>query len=339
MNNKKITSIVYVRVLATIMIFTCHLFFISGAFEISMWFNTGVPLFFIISAYLMFNKKFDGEGVLTFYKKRVISIFVPYEIYLLAIILALCVIHQPPSLKAVLMYGLGLAGFSNVSILGLGHFWYITVLLFCYFITPLVLGIFCQWNDVIKKRIALFLVIIGQFLFLGFMGYPSYGIHIGGYIFTLCYFVKRSYRTTNREMQIWIVLAVIISMIRLVLDPIFRELEYAIYYTYDALFQPVARFILAMAIFVVFIENKELMYEWSLKHKRINHVIQAISGISYEIYLTHQFIQLSLWKFIPFFHKGIGILGWSVVCIIFTGINALFLYEIKKYIYKHINCS
>lgn len=329
MNNKKIISIVYVRTLAALMIFICHLLYISGSFNISMWFNTGVPLFFIISAYLISKRKFNKETLAVFYIKRIKSIFIPYEIYLLAIVLALYIINKPPSIKGILMYSLGLAGFAKEGVLGLGHFWYITVLLICYLIAPIILNI-CREKNNYKQGIFLCLIITAQFLLFLTWKYPAYGIHVGTYIFSLCYFFKRNEKNKKYELKLWIILAILISIIRLILDPIFMEMEYNIYFMYDSLFQPTSRFILAMAIFLIFVYSEGSINILKKKYKKIDLIIRNFSESSYEFYLTHQFIQLAFWEFIPFFHQGIGILCWCLISIVFTEINAFVLFKLKK---------
>lgn len=136
---KRNISITYLRALAAASIFVCHILFISGCFKTSMWFNTGVPLFLIISGFLMSQKRIclNVSGIITFYKSRIKKVYLPYVVYILAISIVLFLVRKPPPPIGLVMYLMGCSALSENSILGLGHLWFMTVLLICYLQTPL----------------------------------------------------------------------------------------------------------------------------------------------------------------------------------------------------------
>lgn len=128
----------WLRSAATISILLCHFVEQSrnGLLNISaQFFNIGVELFIILSGFL-----FGIQGGITntkaWYQKRLKRIFVPYEIFvvLLFAIHALCGINLLDIDWIWLV--LGLQG-SVVGVLGAEQTWFITPLLFCYAITPL----------------------------------------------------------------------------------------------------------------------------------------------------------------------------------------------------------
>lgn len=325
MSVKKNIAITYLRAMAAVSIFICHILFISGFFKTSMWFNTGVPIFFIISGFLMSQKQvvLDTAGVAKFYKSRIQKLYLPYAIYVSIVSAVLFLIRKPPDAAAFFLYLFGAAGFSPKSILGLGHLWFMSVLVICYLLTP-----FFQWgweerNK--KTRLAiLWIVLIVQFIVFIWAGYPSYGVHIGCY--TFAYFTCRGAGWTRgkKECICWGIAALVFSAVRLVMDPIFMAADSAIYYYYDALFQPLARFILAMWIFQMMLAGTERIEKWARSHCRLNYCMQVLSESSFEIYLTHQFIQLSVWEFLPYKNLW-GRAIWVILSVFPTAVNTQML--------------
>ena len=127
----------YVRVIAMLFIVLCHFFQILGNVNVALWLNVGVQIFLVLSAKLLCNRKFNCvKDVLLFYKKRILRLMIPVWIYLILAVLILLLIKQPVSGLAVLIYALGGAAFTQSGLLGLGHFWYITIILIAYLLIP-----------------------------------------------------------------------------------------------------------------------------------------------------------------------------------------------------------
>ena len=201
-----------------------------------------------------------------------------------------------------------------------------SVLVICYLLTP-----FFQWvwearNK--KTRFAiLWIVLIVQFIIFIWAGYTSYGLHIGCYAFAYFTYRGGGWTRGRKECICWGIAALVFSAVRLVMDPIFMAVDSAIYYYYDALFQPLARFILAMWIFQMMLAGTERIEKWALLHWRLNYCMQVLSKSSFEIYLTHQFIQLSVWEFLP--HSNLcGLAIWVTLSIFLTAANTWLLYTI-----------
>lgn len=163
-------------------------------------------------------------------------------------------------------------------------------------------------------------------------GYPSYGIHVGSFIFVYCLFKQTGGNIRKNQLTIWIYAAIILSAVRLIFDPVFMNMDYSIYYYYDALFQPLARFCLAMAIFTTFISGSEYIEKWAKSYYKVDAVITQFSKISYEVYLTHQFILLAFWEFFPSLHDGIGFIAWIIVSFAATILNSMIVVYAKDLI-------
>ena len=321
---KQSKPIVYARGLSAFAIFACHIAFIAGAFELSMWLNFGVPVFFIISAYLLSLKPNLSKNYYSFYKRRISSIYPKYLIYIFAVSCALLIVKREPDINSILCYSLGLSGFTNSCILGLGHLWFISVLLVCYLITPLLYRI-CKITSKNTFLIYLIALLIILFVVTFFADYPSYAIHIGSFICVYCFYNRHSGIVTKKQIFWYSLVAIILAIIRLLLDSHIKNGDYTTYYYYDAYFQPISRLFLALSLFAVFIYNSEKIVGWSERHEHLDKALTGFSSISYEVYLTHQFILLALWEFIPSLYFGVGLIVWSIVSFVLTILNSLVL--------------
>ena len=181
-----------------------------------------------------------------------------------------------------------------------------------------------------------------QFLIFFFADYPSYGIHIASYVLVYCFYRKNSQnkateKISKHQVYIWLILALVLSLMRLLLDRHFMDGDDETYYYYDALFQPIARFALAMCIFTFFVFQSEGIEKWARKYTKGNVIISRFSDLSYEVYLTHQFILLAFWEFFPFLHCGVGLTLWVIISFVATIANTLILAWGKSLIIKKLN--
>lgn len=132
------TDLVYYRVAATVSIFLCHIFAKSSIPLLQMstqFFNVGVSMFFVLSGYLYGMNRIKST-VRKWYYKRCIRICVPEYIFALVLLL----IHLALSYRIIPLnwafLALNLQGF-EIYVNGAEHLWYLTVILFCYLVTPL----------------------------------------------------------------------------------------------------------------------------------------------------------------------------------------------------------
>lgn len=129
----------WLRVAGMISILLCHYVQQSQNAILNMsaqFFNIGVEIFIILSGFLFGVRKGETGGVCAWYIKRLKRIFVPYELFvvLLFIVHAVCCRNLLDVDWIWLVFGL--QG-SVVGVLGAEQTWFITSLLLCYAITPL----------------------------------------------------------------------------------------------------------------------------------------------------------------------------------------------------------
>lgn len=138
---KEYNFIIWLRCLGMFLILMCHYVQESTNTILSMssqFFNIGVDIFFLISGFLFGIQKIQSGGVLHWYKKRLKRIYVPYEIFVISLGIITLIIGGTILKMDWLWLALGLQG-SVVGVRGAGQTWFITVLLLCYLLTPVML--------------------------------------------------------------------------------------------------------------------------------------------------------------------------------------------------------
>ena len=143
-------SISCARFIAMIFIVACHMMqrdgFASDIYgahiEWAYWFNVGVQMFLFISGYLYGRKK--KIDTVVFYKKSFPKLLIDYYVFIVIVLVA---IHFSSLWDTDLSGVIGLFTFSG-TIPGLGHLWFIPVILFCYLLVP----VFSEIIGAIDKR-------------------------------------------------------------------------------------------------------------------------------------------------------------------------------------------
>lgn len=129
---------VYYRVLATIFIFLCHIFGKSNIPIVQMssqFFNVGVSMFIVLSGFL-YGMNTVKRPIGKWYCKRWLRICISEYIFVLILfVVHLAVSNTIKPLNWIVLL-LNLQGV-EIYVNGAEHLWYLTVILFCYLITPL----------------------------------------------------------------------------------------------------------------------------------------------------------------------------------------------------------
>ncbi len=331
-------SLDYIRTVAMLMIVFCHFFQIINCLNLAFWLNTGVQIFLILSARLMYKKRFENwKQIFTFYKDKLIRIMLPVWIYLFAICAVLLLIKYPLSIKAAIVYALGGAAFIKSGVLGLGHFWYISIILIAYILVP-VLSLFA---DRLKKaKLTAFIpVCIFALTFLVaifyLVGNASYGVNLG--LFVISYYVFSRYSDTeNREKKmiklIWLPTLVMI-VARLLLEH-FGVSEWKHYGVYDSVFVPICKSLLAFLVYSgIYVISSKTRCKW------LDKIVLAVSAVSFEVYITHQFIELAVYEYVPYCNSGTllsGVLMLAVSAVLII-INTIALRLAQKIVIKTVS--
>lgn len=130
----------FIRVLAMFLIVACH-FAQAYGYNIAFLLNVGVQLFFLTSGFLY--GKIEISNTWEFYKKRITKVYVPYIFFVSVMLLLQGLLGTWQfNLRDVAIYALNLQGFLSASVDGLNHLWFLSVLMICYLITPLLQRLF-----------------------------------------------------------------------------------------------------------------------------------------------------------------------------------------------------
>lgn len=143
-------AITIVRVLSMLMIITCHI--LQGYNQPSAFlFNVGVQIFFLLSGFLY--GKIDITSIASFIKKRFVKVYIPFILVVLCCV-AIYVIFNvvDVQIRNVIPYLFNIQGFIGGGIDGLNHLWFLSVLMACYFVTPIA-------QKILKYNSVLFIVL------------------------------------------------------------------------------------------------------------------------------------------------------------------------------------
>lgn len=251
-------AISYLRFTSTIFIVLCHYL---QAFD-NRWawfFNIGVQLFFMISAFLFAQNNITN--IYSWYKKRFLKIAPPYYVYFICISFFLYKYSAFFSWKNELYYMTitqGVFGGYN----GLEHLWFLTYILVCYLLTP-VLQRFCD-----KYQTVALPAIIGSFI-LGFISLRLTYVCL----YSLVYCLSRKNNLKS-----------------IILPSIFLSIVLMLFFDFDkladmrSLFSISFHIIVPIAIFSLTI----FMSDFVRFPKMV--CVNLLNKYSYEIYITHHFI-------------------------------------------------
>lgn len=185
MQNKNV-AISIIRMISLILIISCHI--LQGLNNRwAFWVNIGVQIFFFISGFLYGNKKIDN--IWEFYKKRIEKILIPLSLLIIIMIFAEKIFFDISYSKLFLLGGILGMGAFNGNLSTLSHTWFISYILICYFITPILNVIFDSkiFKKNTKKLIYLifFLQLLQIYRVVG-INMPWITNYILGYFYSKC---------------------------------------------------------------------------------------------------------------------------------------------------------
>lgn len=129
----------YYRVLGMIFILLCHFTQESSNPYLNMLaqlFNIGVPMFIILSGFLFGIQGGQNSNAIQWLKKRFKRIYIPYELFVVMLLIIHLFLSQHVLKWDWLWLILGVQG-SVVGIQGAEQTWFITSILLCYLVTPM----------------------------------------------------------------------------------------------------------------------------------------------------------------------------------------------------------
>lgn len=272
---RRVDYITNLRVFAMIAIVLCHLNAHSSFALIrvsSQFLNVGVQIFFFISGFLL-GRQHSSESIWAWYLKRIKKIVVPY--YLLLIVL--CAVHFVQgnyiSIKTWIIQILFLQA-SQKYVVGAEHLWFLSVLVFCYIVTPFAKKLFLRCSN-LQAAILLCVSTVLQ-VFTAYYISSQIGIYWGdvNLYFVACYYGMREQTIGVNPSKLVCLCALLTSVIvRLIGRTFFDETI-----LYNVFIVGVTQSVIAVAVFWLF---KKFDYIGT------NAYIRKLDNISYEIYLVH----------------------------------------------------
>ena len=151
---------------------------------LAFYFNIGVPIFLFISGYLFGKKDVTDYG--SFLKKRFVRILLPYYMMLAVVIIANLATGTAMTAKDILSSILCQQWY-DYTVPNCGHFWYISCILVCYLLTPVLQYFYSYAIRTGRKQINGYLVTAACILsVLGLIGIyllGKFGIGVPGVVF------------------------------------------------------------------------------------------------------------------------------------------------------------
>ena len=132
-------------------------------YYLAWWFNVGVQIFLFLSGYLYGNKD-KIEGITCWYCNRLKRILIDYYLFIFPGILFAILFNKNITLTQII----SLISFSGSGgYLAFDHLWFISTILFCYFLTPFFLD-FLSEQKVLLLIIRLIIgLLIIEFICIG----------------------------------------------------------------------------------------------------------------------------------------------------------------------------
>jgi len=272
-SEKESKAIVITRAIAMLCIVICHVFQAYDS-PLANLFNVGVPVFFCISGFLYGNKQIDNWGKWSV--GRIKKVYLPYFI-LLVITAPLCAIFAPNTvdLGGVFIHIVNLQGFTHsfggAYIAGISNTWFVTAIMLCYLMTPLL--------QYVKKYSGVLIVILTLFVIAGYVLVKSdtwMFVTSWLYLYSLSYFYANLDEKQKRMACYTLVLAAIVVVLLVIMN--------------KSISHPFGRMIKDIAgLLSVTVVLKCLS---SIKGLSIHRIVDTLSKYSYEIYLVNYVLLL-----------------------------------------------
>lgn len=232
-------------------------------------------------------------------------------------------------LTTVLIYLFNLQGlFGGTN--GAGHFWFMTTIMFCYFITPLLdkyRKSFLEKTKTKQLLIATFLFLL--WIIISLNGPITIGNNLGYLLFySFAYYLGSVWdrKITNKNFIIITMVTILSLVVRVIMRSFFDGTN-----LYDVVTVSITQSVLGVYIFILLDRLKSIS-----NNQNIVNVINHFDKISYEMFITH-------YAFItgPFYIWGISnnVIIDSILVLIATYISASFLKYISDSIILKINTT
>lgn len=277
-----------IRVLAMFAIVICHLLPVTSPFRQIL--VLGVCIFFIISGFIYGQK--DIKDTRKWLKNRFVRILVPVYSFYVIVFVILLLLGRLGELDfvAVLMQLLNLQGFVDRAGIGnvyTGHLWYISFILVCYVLTPVLQNL---RGRISHKTVCLLLLaasVTEGLVICNVKSIQSFTVWIPGiFTYVSAYFVGAYWNKTIRKKDyiLFSVLTASCVAARICMKKIADiDLRYEVFYTRVMVqyTQMVLAYWICVTVFLICRKYMRIV-------KQTGGFVTFFDNISYEVYVVHQ---------------------------------------------------
>lgn len=315
-----------IRLISLVMIISCHILQFLGM-EAAFWLNIGVQIFFFISGFL-YGKK-DITNVSAFYKNKIIKILLPYTVCAI-IVFIIEKVFIKISYGKIFLIGTfaGFQGFMG-TLKTLSHTWFVSYILICYLITPVLERIFKNETNITKN---LFIMILGIQLAYSYNVTSIIAPWLINYI--LGYVYSRYYNKEEKREKYFVSFLLAATFIllpfRIILQYNWGNIQFpTIILNNKDLIYGYSHVLLGCSLFIILYKLFGV-----IKNKKYNFILKASDKYSYFIYLTHQIFILEDFSLMSLTNSTtINILIIFMGSII-SGVILYYIYELIIYLSK-----
>lgn len=325
------SEIVLLHCVGMLMILFAHIAHANGYMNVGELLITGVPLFLFVSGFLVGVKPVPHN--MTWLQKKAKRILVPYYILLIVVLILYLLLQTEPfrikqwiilfadlqGLTNFLFYN-DLTGYYSPLAQGLGHFWFVTIIMICYLLVPLFEKI-CEFRSWKKHSISIIVttVLVLQPLLL------FYNVQISAFVvFFLGYlFAKNGIKMTGKSFISMTVAIILLFGCRLIMR---NYIDGTIIYDH---------YIANLSNYSIGIWIVALFFYLRIRMPKIIDCISSwkfvlwLESIIYEIYLVHHIIikgSYSIYRYVD--NSFIA----TIIVIMITALFSIVLQAISKII-------
>lgn len=318
---KEYPEIDILHIIGAAMILLCHFTQKEHLSALGELFISGVPLFLFVSGFLVGCRELPSSPK-RWIRKKAIRVLIPFYIWVFPAMLVLWLTnHEMVSVTQFIFLSLNLQGLnyliwpSNLysAVIGLGQLWFVTEIMACY----LLVLVFCRFieKENSKKR-WMFLMTVTVCLLQPLL--VACGVQIS---YLVTFFIglltgRLGIKITNRLFVYITVLCIIITGLRFILKDLIDGANY--YDRYYALISSAALGIWVF-FFVFWVSSRKNSL---IKKISENKAVVFLSGITYEIYITHFWFLNGFWQVANYIKNPILA---DCIVVIFTLVSAYIL--------------
>ncbi len=266
-----------IRVIAMFSIVLCHI--VQEYEKISFMgqiFNVGVFIFIFMSGFL-YGKK-DITNAKSWLFKRAIRLFVPIYIFMVLLFVINAFANKSFDVSNYLIYIIGMQGFFP-AVEGAAHLWFITALIICYLITPV---LYKLKKSVLRMNKMQLIVILGVLMGIQVILSYTLGVLIGRYALYVVLYIFAYYLSFLKDCKLskkMIILTTIMMLLGLCIRVLSRR-----YIDGSVLYSNII-VLYTQSIFGIWLFLA--VYRLRGINRKLHRVIEYLDSISFEVYIVH----------------------------------------------------